>query len=161
MPNISAPNFGELLAEHLSGVPQTAYPYLLSELERTAAARYRVWAQEVPEHAQGLLDCADREDEIANRVAALFPPSPEHRALVATIIPRAKATYYSAFEPFNPLEQITIQAKAERQGANAWQNLKAAHPEHADALDQLSAIELMSADYLDSMLAEEAKLLAG
>ena len=59
------------------------------------------------------------------------------------------------------LKQITIQANAERQGANAWQNLKAAHPEHADALDQLSAIELMSADYLDSMLAEEAKLLAG
>jgi hypothetical protein len=36
--DIEVPNFGELLVEHLSGVPQDAYPYLLSQLERTAAA---------------------------------------------------------------------------------------------------------------------------
>jgi hypothetical protein len=36
--DIEVPNFGELFVEHLSGVPQDAYPYLLSQLERTAAA---------------------------------------------------------------------------------------------------------------------------
>lgn len=50
------------------------------------------------------------------------------------------------------MQQMTIQANAERQGANAWQNLKAAYPAHADALDALSAIELSSADYLDELL---------
>ena len=87
---IEVPNFGELLSEHLSGVPQDAYPYLLSQLERTAAERYRAWADEVPEHREGIMSCSDREDEIADRVEAMFPPSDEHRELVAGIIPNAK-----------------------------------------------------------------------
>ncbi len=154
MKTIDIPRFGELLAEHLGGVPPEAYPYLLSQLERTAADRYRQWADEVPSHREGLLRCAASEDEIADRVEALFPPSDEHRGLVAEIIPKAKATYYAAFEPFNPVEQMTIQANAERQGANAWQTLKAAYPEKSAELDQLSQIELASADYLDAVLPE-------
>lgn len=152
MKQLDIPNFGELLAEHLGAVPAEAYPYLLSQLERTAASRYREWADAVPSHRDGIMQCAAREDEIADRVEALFPPSAEHRALVADIIPKAKATYYSAFEPYTPVEQMTIQANAERQGANAWQTIKAAHPELATELDQLSQIELTSADYLDEAL---------
>ena len=152
MSEIDIPNFGELLAEHLGAVPPEAYPYLLSQLERTAAERYRGWADAVPEHRDGLLACAAREDEIADRVEAMFPPSAEHRALVGGIIPNAKDTYYSAFEPYTPVEQMTIQANAERQGANAWQNLKQLYPDHAGALDELSAIEESSADYLDALL---------
>ena len=72
----------------------------------------------------------------------MFPPSDEHRRLVATIIPAAKATYYSVFEPFTHVQQMTIQANAERQGAGAWQNLKALHPDRADELDRLSEIEI-------------------
>lgn len=151
-PEIKIPNFGELLAEHLGAVPSEAYPYLLSQLERTAAARYRGWAEQVPEHREGLMACAAREDEIADRVEDLFPPTQEHRELVLSIIPDAKATYYAAFEPYTAVEQMTIQANAERQGANAWQNLKAAYPKQRDALDALSQIELASADYLDDLL---------
>ena len=152
MKTLDIPNFGELLAEHLGAVPAEAYPYLLSQLERTAAERYRQWADQVPEHREGLMRCAASEDEIADRVEAMFPPEAEHRALVAEIIPWAKATYYSAFEPYTPIEQMTIQANAERQGANAWQTMKASYPERAPELDALSAIELKSADYLDSVL---------
>ncbi|MGV0035928.1 MAG: hypothetical protein ACNYPE_13555 [Candidatus Azotimanducaceae bacterium WSBS_2022_MAG_OTU7] len=46
------------------------------------------------------------EDEIADRVEAMFPPSDKHRELVAGIIPKAKATYYTAFEGFTRVEQI-------------------------------------------------------
>ena len=152
MAQIEIPNFAELLAEHLGSVPPEAFPYLLSELERTAADRYRGWAEEVPEHRDGLMACATREDEIADRAAAAFPPSDEHRALVAKVIPKAKATYYAAFEPYTPIEQMTIQANAERQGASAWQTLKAMYPQHAEALDQLCAIEISSAEYLDALL---------
>ncbi len=146
------PNFGELLAPHLSAVPPEAFPFLLSQLERTAAARYRGWAEDVPDHRDGLMACAAREDDIADRVEALFPPSPEHRALVMATIPAAKATYYEVFEGLTPIEQMTIQANAERQGANAWQNLIDAYPEHTDALNALSATEVESADYLDQLL---------
>ncbi|MFK7912330.1 MAG: hypothetical protein AB8B93_00325 [Pseudomonadales bacterium] len=160
MSKIEIPKFGELLAEHLGSVPPEAYPFLLSQLERTAAERYRQWAEEVPSHRKGILACAAREDEIADRVEALFPPSDAHRALVAEIIPKAKATYYAAFEPYTPVEQMTIQANAERQGANAWQTMKAAYPEHGEAMDQLSQIELSSADYLDSVLGDMALAVA-
>ena len=152
MSEIVIPQFGELLAPYLGAVPPEAFPYLLSELERTAAARYREWANQIPEHKEGLTKCADAEDEIANRAAALFPASQEHQDLVASIIPEAKATYYAAFEPYKPAEQVYIQSKAERQGANAWQTLKEAYPEKGEALDALSELELKSADYLDEIL---------
>lgn len=149
---ITIPNFGELLAEHLDSMPTEAYPYMLSQLERTAAARYRGWAEAVPEHREGLLECAAREDEIADRVEAMFPPSEAHRGLVLSAIPAARDTYYEAFSEYSPIEQMTIQANAERQGAGAWQNLKEAYPALGPQLDELSAIELQSADYLDQLL---------
>ena len=152
MDSSAIPNFGELLAPHLSQVPAEALPYMLSQLERTAAARYRYWAEVVPEHKAGLLACADREDEIAERVEALFPPSDEHRELVASLIPAAKETYYRVFAEYTPMEQMKIQENAERQGANAWQGLKEAHPDKASHLDELSAIELGSAQYLTTIL---------
>ena len=152
MSEINIPNFGELLAPYLSDVPAAAYPFMLSQLERTAADRYRGWAEAVPEHAAGILECAAREDEIADRVEALFPPSAEHRQLVLDLIPAAKATYYEAFAGYTAVEQMTIQANAERQGAGAWQRLKEAYPQHAAAMDALSATELASADYLDGLL---------
>ena len=152
MSEIVVPQFGELLAPYLGAVPPEAFPYLLSELERTAAARYRDWAKQIPQHKEGLMKCAAAEDEIADRAAAMFPASQEHQNLVATIIPDAKATYYAAFEPYKPAEQVYIQSKAERQGANAWQTLKEAYPEKSAELDALSALESQSADYLDGIM---------
>ncbi|MEP5763235.1 MAG: hypothetical protein ABJ308_01510 [Halieaceae bacterium] len=152
MNQLPIPDFGELLAEHLGQVPAEALPYMLSQLERTAADRYRGWAEDVPEHAAGLLACAGREDDIADRVEAMFPPADEHRQLVAGLMPAAKATYYEVFAGYTALEQMQIQEDAERQGANAWQGLKDAYPDKAAQLDELSAIELRSADYLDTLL---------
>jgi len=152
MSQLTIPNFGELLAEHLAQVPPEGLPYMLSQLERSAAARYRGWAADVPEHREGLLACSDREDEIADRVEAMFPPSEEHRALVASLMPAAKATYYDVFDGLSAIEQMTLQEDAERQGANAWQGLKEGYPEKAAQLDELSQIELGSADYLRSIL---------
>ena len=51
---------------------------------------------------------------------------------------------------------MAIQANAERQGASAWQTMKEAYPERAAELDQLSQIELSSADYLDNTLNQMA-----
>jgi hypothetical protein len=151
---VEIPNFGQLLAPQLSAVPAEAMPYLLSQLERTAAARYRSWASDLPEHAAGILDCAARETDIADRVEKLFPPSESQRVLVDEVASSAQATYYAVFEGLTPAEQMTIQENAERQGAGAWQNLKAAYPEQAAELDTLSATELASADYLATLLEE-------
>ena len=148
------PSFGELLAPYLGSLPEEALPFMLSQLERTAAARYRGWAEEVTEYRDKLLECADSEDEIANRVEHLLPPSDADRALVLGILPKAKAAYYEVFEGLTAVAQMTIQADAEKQGAGAWQRMKITPPELAGEMDQLSAIELKSGDCLDQILAE-------
>ena len=153
MKDLDIPNFGELLAPYLNDVPSDALPFLLSQLERTAADRYRGWAEQVPAERQGLLECAASEDEIADRVEALLPPTEEHRQRVLSILPSAKDTYYQVFEGHTAVEQMTIQANAERQGASAWQGLKNAYPQHAAAMDELSAIELKSADCVSAIVA--------
>lgn len=152
MTDVQIPNFGELLAPFLTEVPAAALPYLLSQLERTAAARYRGWAEELPEHATGILACAEREDEIADKAEAMFPPDDQQRSLVDSIMPAAKESYYSVFEGYTPLEQMTIQENAERQGSGAWQGMKDAYPDKAAELDALSSTELESADYLRVLL---------
>ncbi len=64
----------------------------------------------------GAVDCA-REDDIADRVEQMFPVSDEHMALIKTAAPLARAAYMNVFEDLTTIQQITIQANAERQGA--------------------------------------------
>ncbi|MFK7974840.1 MAG: hypothetical protein AB8C02_01810 [Halioglobus sp.] len=152
---VTVPNFGELLAPYIGSVPPEAMPAFLARLERTAADRYRMWAEAVPEHAAGLLECAAREDDIADRVEQIYPAtSPEQVAAMEAAIVPAKATYYDVFAQLSPFEQMSIQAKAERQGAQAWRNMIEAEP-NADtkaALEACASIEEASADYLDALL---------
>jgi rubrerythrin len=154
---VTIPDFGALLAPHIGSVPERALPAFLARLERTAADRYRIWAEAVPEHAEGLLECAAREDDIADRVEALFPATePEEIAAMDKAIVPAKDTYYAAFAELSPIEQITIQANAERQGAAAWRGMLE-NQTNADiraGLERCAQIEEASADYLDALLAD-------
>lgn len=155
MTTVSAPNFGALLAPYIDSVPKDAVPAFLASLERTAAERYRMWSDSVPEHSEGLLQCAAREDEIATRVEALFPAprQDQQEAIRAAIIP-ARDTYYEVFANYTPLEQMAIQAKAERQGAAAWRAMIDANNDDAlnTELEEIAQIEEVSADYLDALL---------
>jgi hypothetical protein len=159
MPAVTVPDFATLLADHIGSVPEEATPAFLARLERTAAERYRIWAQEIPEHAEGLLRCAAREDDIADRVEQIFPTTaPELVAAMDSAIGPARDTYYEVFSGLTPVEQMVIQANAERQGAAAW---RAMIDQQSDeviraALEQCAQIEEVSADYLDALLAELA-----
>ncbi len=154
---ISVPDFGLLLAPFIGTVPETAVPAFLARLERTAADRYRMWAEAVPEHAKGLLECADREDEIADRVERIYPATaPEEIAAMESAIGPAKNTYYEVFAHLTPVQQMSIQAKAERQGAAAWRAMieQENDGDTREALEQCALIEEASADYLDRLLAD-------
>ena len=152
---VAVPNFGELLAQYISAVPETAVPAFLARLERTAADRYRMWAKAVPEHAEGLLTCAAREDDIADRAEQIYPATEAEQiaAMDSAIVP-ARETYYQVFANLTAIEQMTIQAKAERQGAAAWRAMIAAENDEAikASLEKMALIEEASADYLDSLL---------
>lgn len=155
MSAIPMPDFATLLAPLIGSVPEAAVPAFLARLERTAADRYRMWAKDVPEHAAGLLDCAAREDEIADRIEAAYPATdPAQVAAMDQAIEPARDSYYAVFAELTPIEQMTIQANAERQGAAVWRGMleQESHEDARAVLEYCARIEEASADYLDALL---------
>lgn len=158
MPSVSVPRFGELLAPYISRVPDGTRPRFLALLERGAAERYRMWAADLPEHADVLLECSRAEDEIADRIEGAFELDESLRDELHAPLPEATRTYYEAFAPHPVWDQLRIQANAERQGAHAWRSIAAHHPDPAvvEVLHVCSALEEASADRLDALIAAHA-----
>lgn len=154
MSDVEIPNFAVLLGPFISEVPDEGRPRFLALLERGAAQRYRGWAKELPEHAETLLECADREDEIADRVEKLYPIAAALEKEIAQPLPRARDAYYDVFAGIPVLDQLAIQADAERQGAAAWRGLASQHPDPAtrEELERCAQLEEASADQLDTLL---------
>jgi hypothetical protein len=152
------PQFGALLRSHIEGVPPTARPALLAGLERSAAARYRSWAADAPEHAAELLACAAREDEIADLVTDLFPLSPDDGAAVAIALPAAVSLYYDVFAPYSLVEQLYLQSEAELQGAQAWIATAGQIDDEAatDVLARCTSLERESSRVVKDLLARIA-----
>lgn len=148
------PQFGALLRDHISSVPDEARPAFLSGLERSAAERYRQWAEQLPEHADALHGCARREDEIAELVAELFPLSPELQQQVDDALPAAVELYYDIFAPYPPLHQLYLQSEAELQGAMAWVNMAQVITDTAtcEILERCTALERESSAVVKELL---------
>ncbi len=156
MPTLpTVPQFGALLRSHIAGVPDIARPAFLSGLERSAAARYRTWAGAAPEHAEVLLQCAAREDEIAELIAELFPVEPEVQRKVDAALPAAVAVYYEVFAPYDVFDQLYLQSEAELQGAQAWVGIAAGLDDSAtcEVLARCTALEQQSAAAVKELLA--------
>jgi hypothetical protein len=144
-----------LLRSHIASVPDAARPAFLAGLERSAAARYREWAAAAPEHAVVLRDCADREDEIADLVARLFPIEPDLQQAVDDALPAAIELYYDVFSPYAVLDQLYLQSEAELQGAQAWVGLatQVEDPAARATLERCTALEQDSAAAVQRLLA--------
>jgi hypothetical protein len=158
MSELQIPAFGALLAPYIGQLPAEIMPRFLALLERGAAARYRGWAEALPEHAEVLLTCSAAEDEIADRIDGAFVMDPSLREQLEAPLPGARDTYYAAFHGYDVWDQLRIQADAERQGANAWRRIATATTDPA-VLEQLatcSALEEASADRLDALIAAYA-----
>jgi len=155
MTELEIPNFGELLGPWIVQVPEQAIPNFLALLERGAAERYRGWAELVAEHREGLLACASREDEIADRADALFPLDPALQEQVQAPLPQALDAYFEVFANLDAYDQMRIQANAERQGAAAWRGMITleSSPAANAELEALASLEELSADFLDQLFA--------
>jgi hypothetical protein len=153
-PQPAVPQFGALLRSHIASVPDAARPAFLSGLERSAAARYREWADAAPEYAEVLLECAAREDEIAALVAELFPIDPAMQQTVDDALPAAVAVYYDVFAPYSVFDQLYLQSEAELQGAQAWVGIAASidDPATRDVLARCTALEQESAAAVKELL---------
>lgn len=155
------PNFAKLLGPFIEPIPESARPAFLARLERTAAERYRLWAGQAAALAGGLLACAAREDEIADRVERVLGADAAAREKIESSIEAARDSYYAVFAGKPLREQLRIQADAERQGANAWRLIAAGLGDAAVAteLEACSDLEEQSAAHLEGLLADPANPL--
>jgi hypothetical protein len=152
---MSDPDFNQLLGPFLLRFEPAGQPAFLAALERSAAGRYREWADRAPEHAEGLRACAAREEEIAGIAEGLFPPDAGTRSLIQELLPEAQRIYDGLFVDLSLAEQWRTQAIAERTGAAAWRALSAV-PKDASIRDDLlrcADLEEESARYLDKLAA--------
>ena len=104
-----------------------------------------------------LLECAAREDEIAELVAALFPIDPDLQQAVDDALPAAVAVYYDVFAPYSVLDQLYLQSEAELQGAQAWVGIAAGtdDPAAREVLARCTALEQESAAAVKALLADQ------
>jgi hypothetical protein len=137
-------------------VPREEQPLLIALAERLAAERYRGWAREVSDAGRtaGLLACAEREEEIARRVEALYPNAPAAERDLVARNPDLIAVNRSLFAGRSLDDQLRLQARGERLGAATWRALaRAADPAARDTFLACALLEEESAAYLESILA--------
>ncbi len=118
------PNLGDVFVRILSKVAEQERPLVIAIAERLAAERYRGWASQVTHSADAarLLACAQREEEIAARVEALFSgASATQRELLAKH-PDLAELNRSLFAGRPLAVQFRIQAQGERLGAATWRS---------------------------------------
>lgn len=155
MSELEIPDFNQLLGPFVQKLPEESRPAFLATLERAAAARYREWAKAAPEHAEALLACAEREEEIAQRAEALFPLDATGRSGIDAATPDARRSYEEVFGGRPLRDQWRLQAAAERTGAGAWRAFAAQQDDDAVVRALLACAELeeQSARQLDALVA--------
>ncbi|MBA3765687.1 MAG: hypothetical protein H0W99_01615 [Acidobacteria bacterium] len=153
---IELPDLAKILGQALQTIEPGQRPLLLAALERLAARRYRKWANEHldPQVKEGLLACAEREDEIARRVESLHPDAAEIQNRLLAENPELLDLNRTLFEGRPIKDQFTMQAQGERAGAAAWSAFAAAtsEPSARELLQSCSPLEEANAAFLYSLL---------
>jgi hypothetical protein len=155
-PTRELPDIAARLAPLLERVAEEQRPLLIALAERMAAQRYRGWAQATQEAGQRdrLLACAEREEEIAVRVEALFPDAAAIQRDIRAKNPDLGEVNRSLFAPLAHDDQLTLQARGERLGAATWRSLakRAASENAREVFMGCAKLEEESAEVLESML---------
>jgi hypothetical protein len=154
---IEIPNIVEILRQALQKVEPRLQPLLLAALERLAAKRYRSWANDYPDPVvkEGLLACAEREEEIANRVESLAPNAAAIQQRLLSDHPELLELNRTLFAGRTLTEQFTMQAQGEQAGAAAWRAYTAAaDPSAQELLQSCSPLEEANAVFLQSLLSK-------
>ncbi len=149
------PNLAEVLGGVLGRVPREQQPLLVAIAERMAAQRYREWAAQpsYDAHRSQLFACAQREEEIADRIESLYPDAAAVRDQILAKNPDVAEINRGLFagRPLN--EQLTIQAQGERLGAATWRSLaREASRAFREAFQACAILEEESAAALEAIL---------
>ncbi len=150
------PDIGAILGAAMQAIDPADRPLLLAALERLASQRYRDWANEHPDESvkRGLNECAEREQEIAQRVESVFTDAAEVQQRLLADNPDLEELNRTLFEgrPLNV--QFAMQAQGERAGAAAWASFAAvANDERVKTmLESCGPLEEANAEFLDALI---------
>jgi hypothetical protein len=151
------PNVGEVVGPLILAEPENAQPLFVALAERIAASRYRAWAEEVKDESARaeILACAEREEEIARRVEALFPDAAAVQARLQEKHPDLLGIYRGVLESRTLRDQFTIQSRGERLGAATWRRIaeQASEPAAREIYESCALLEEESALVLERVLA--------
>jgi hypothetical protein len=119
----------EVLVPIIESAPAQELPLLLAWLERMAADKYRVWAQQATDDVErkGLMDCAFREDAIAEFIEFVEPQAESRTSSLKKLFPDMQALYDSVMAGQDRSEQLRRQAEGELGGANFLRQFAEAH----------------------------------
>ncbi|HSO73627.1 MAG TPA: hypothetical protein VLU47_02225, partial [Blastocatellia bacterium] len=117
---------------------------------------YRSWASEHPDSSvkEGLLACADREEEIARRVESLDPNASAIQDKLLSDNPDLLELNRTLFEGRPLAVQFAMQAQGEMAGAAAWKayGAAAADPLAGELLQSCGPLEEANAAFLQTLL---------
>ena len=155
-PSRELPDIAKLFAPLLERVSEAQRPLLVALAERMAAQRYHGWAKAAGDAGQRdrLRACAEREEEIARRVEALFPDAAAIQQDIRAKNPDLEDINRSIFAALPHDDQLTLQARGERLGAATWRSLakQAATENTRKVFLDCAKLEEESAAVLESIL---------
>jgi hypothetical protein len=150
------PDFDAMLGGLVGSVSAEKAPLLIALLERVAAGRYRQWAAAPECRAQEteLLACAGREEQIADRIEALYPDARLLQKDIMEELPQLASVEEDLFGGRSIRHQFAILAAGERSGAGVWERLaESATSERArETMKSCVALEHANADALEALL---------
>ena len=120
-----------------------------------SAARYRNWEKQTADSAMqsALCACADREEEIACRVEALYSDATSIQRDILARNPDLANLTGSLYSAFALDQQFTMHAGAERFGASAWRSFAKDEqdPEAGQVFLDCALLEETNAAFLESI----------
>ncbi len=149
------PNLAEALGGVLGRVPREQQPLLVAIAERLAAQRYRDWAAQTSDdaHRIQLFACAQREEEIADRIESLYPDAAVVQSQILAKNPDVEEINHGLFAGRSLSEQWTIQAQGERLGAATWRSFaRDANRVFRETFQACALLEEESAAALEAIL---------
>ncbi|MEM8561130.1 MAG: hypothetical protein AAGF57_02795 [Pseudomonadota bacterium] len=146
----------EVLVPILESAPAADLPLLLAWLERLAADKYRAWARQTKDEIEikGLLECAYREDAIAEFIELIEPQSDSRTQALKAQFPDMEAMYDSVLDGQDRREQLRRQAEGELGGATFLRQFAQAHSGATAAqFEALAFYEEANSSFLNFLIA--------
>ena len=132
---------------------------LLAVLERLAAEHYRAWAQTLadPQQKQGFIDCAHREEQIAEAMEALDPQAKEIGGSLWKRFPNMRELYADTMRPLSHPQQWQVQSVGELGGARLLRDFAEAetNPDARAALLACAVKDEANGRYLEGILQDQ------